>query len=253
MRKKKAEHPNHERWLVSYADFITLLFAFFVVMFAISQVDAQKLGRFAESVNIAFALRGIFPEASPQGTLETEGYPGTSVRPAIVSPKPTVLPEIGPPSRRAAELYRQLEERLRRLEKRVRLRFDPRGVVLMLSEAGFFESGSAEVRPDSLATLREAAASVCGLGTPIAVEGHTDDVPIATPLFPSNWELSTARATRLVRYLVDQAGCDPAKLSATGYAEHRPLGDNATAAGRALNRRVDLVVLTEPIEPRSVR
>ncbi len=253
MRKKKAEHPNHERWLVSYADFITLLFAFFVVMFAISQVDAQKLGRFVESVNVAFALQGVFPEAGPQAALEAQGSSGTSIRPSIVSPKPTVLPEVGPPSRRAAQLYRQLEERLRRLDRRVRLRFDPRGVVLMLSESGFFESGSAEVLPDSLATLREAAAAVCELGTPVAVEGHTDDVPISTPVFPSNWELSTARATRLVRYLVEQAGCDPAKLTATGYAEHRPLGDNATAAGRALNRRVDLVVLTEPGEPRSSR
>jgi chemotaxis protein MotB len=253
LRKKKAEHPNHERWLVSYADFITLLFAFFVVMFAISQVDAQKLGRFVESVNVAFALRGVFPETSPLPSTHEEAVSGTSVRPVLVSPKPTVLPEVGPPSRRAAAVYRSLEERLRRTDKRVRLRFDPRGVVVMLSEAGFFESGSAEVLPDSLGTLREAAVAVCELSTPVAVEGHTDDVPISTALFPSNWELSTARATRIVRYLVEAAGCDPTRLSATGYAEYRPLGDNSTAAGRALNRRVDLVVLTDPPELRPPR
>jgi chemotaxis protein MotB len=118
-------------------------------------------------------------------------------------------------------------------------------VTVSLSEAGFFGSGAAAVVPGAAAKLREVALALRAVGRPIAVEGHTDDVPISTAQYPSNWELSTARATTIVRYLVEEMSFDPRTLAATGFAEFRPLGDNATPEGRAANRRVDLVLLTE--------
>jgi chemotaxis protein MotB len=255
VKKKEADHVSHERWLVSYADFITLMFAFFVVMFAISQVDAQKLGRFVESVNVAFELKGVFPEnqSRPIPTAPASGG-GIGVRPNLAPPRIAVLPGTIP-SRRAMEVRRALERILTgsRLQDRLRVRLDRRGVIVSLTEAGFFDTGSAIVRPDAIPTLRELAETLKVTNSPIAVEGHTDNVPISTPQFPSNWELSTVRATTIVRYLVEQHGYDPMRLSATGFAEYRPVGDNATPEGRAANRRVDLVILTEASEAPSPR
>jgi chemotaxis protein MotB len=247
MRKKKPPaHENHERWLVSYADFITLLFAFFVVMFAVSQVDAQKMGRFVESVNVAFEFRGVFPESS-QNPITGDGLAaGVGASAQIAPPKLKLVPD-GPASRRATAMRKALEATLRgsALGDRVRIRTDRRGVVVSLTEAGFFDPGSAAVRAEAVATLRALAENLRGAGSPVAVEGHTDNVPIRTLAFPSNWELSTARATTIVRYLIDEMGYEPARLSAGGYAEYKPAGDNATSEGRSLNRRVDLVVLVD--------
>jgi chemotaxis protein MotB len=245
VKKKHQEHENHERWLVSYADFITLLFAFFVVMFAISQVDAQKLGRFVESVNVAFELQGVLPPSSSQ-IINPQPMANPGGRPVIVPPKISVLPT-AVSSRLGQKIKRDIEKRLAgsSLAGAVSVREDKRGVVVSLAEAGFFDPGSAAVRPDSLGTLQAVGQALCDVPNPIAVEGHTDNRPIRTPAYPSNWELSTARATNLVRVLIDSLHCDPSRLSATGYAEYRPLGDNATAAGRGMNRRVDIVVETE--------
>lgn len=249
MRKKRhEEHANHERWLVSYADFITLLFAFFVVMFAISQVDAQKLGRFVESVNVAFELKGVFPDNSAHAIQSTNSGTSMGVGANIAPPRVNVVPP-KVPSRRSQKLQKTVQGLLgTALADKVRLRMDTRGVTVSLSEAGFFDTGSAKVRPDSLATLREIGEALREDGSPIAVEGHTDNVPIHTAAFPSNWELASARATAIVRYLIDDLHYDPGRLSATAFGEFRPTGDNATPAGRGVNRRVDIVVLTEGSE-----
>jgi chemotaxis protein MotB len=156
-------------------------------------------------------------------------------------------PPHGPVSRRAAVLMKRLQERLGgpNLQRDVTLRHDLRGVAVSLSEAGFFDSGQALLRVDSSAALHEVALALRDAGGPVAVEGHTDDRPIRNSAFASNWELSAARATTVVRYLVEQMAYDPLKLSATGFAEFRPVADNATPEGRAMNRRVDLVIVTE--------
>jgi chemotaxis protein MotB len=247
VKRKPPEHANHERWLVSYADFITLLFAFFVVMFAISQVDAQKLGRFVQSVNVAFEMKGVFPESDPHPIqLDPSAGGGLGIRPNIAPPKITVQAGMVP-SRRAQQVRRALESMpgMSRLEGKVHVRIDQRGVTVSLSEAGFFDTGSAQVREDAVPMLRDLAEALKVAESPIAVEGHTDNVPIKTPLYPSNWELSTVRATSIVRYLIEQQGYDPLRLSATGFAEYRPVGDNASPEGRTQNRRVDIVILTE--------
>ncbi len=249
MRKREPDHVSHERWLVSYADFITLLFAFFVVMFAISQVDAKKLGRFVESVNSASDIQGVFPNAAPP-SVQNHDQGRNGIRPAIAPGRISILNGSGGMSRKALELRRSLGRILHSstLADKVRIRADARGVTVSLSEAGFFDTGEAQVKPEAMETLREIAETLKDASIPIAVEGHTDDVPIQTPQFPSNWELSTVRATTIVRYLIDTMRYDPMRLSATGFAEYRPVADNATPEGRALNRRVDLVILTEGTE-----
>ncbi|HEU4401933.1 MAG TPA: flagellar motor protein MotB [Candidatus Polarisedimenticolia bacterium] len=242
MRKKKPpEHENHERWLVSYADFITLLFAFFVVMFAISQVDVQKMGRFVESMNIAFDFP-IPAEAPIQGGGTQGPHSG---KPTIV-PSKSMIPE-PVTTRRSVEMCKQIDERVRgsELEGKVHTRLSKRGVVVSLREGAFFDPGEADIKPDALSKLRAIGELLEPGSIPIIVEGHTDNTPIHTPQFPSNWELSTARAAKIVAYLIDELHYDPQRLSIAGYAEYRPVAENDTSEGRAANRRVDLVVLTE--------
>src|SRR5262245_32855654 len=146
-KHKKHEHVNHERWLVSYADFITLLFAFFVVMFAVSQVDSKKLGRFVQSVNVAFQMHGIFPESSGS-PIARGGGGGNSIVPAIVSPRPTLF-EHHAPSPQARAVHESLERKLDQagVASKVRLRHDDRGVVVSLPESAFFRVGTANFRP----------------------------------------------------------------------------------------------------------
>jgi chemotaxis protein MotB len=244
-KHKKHEHVNHERWLVSYADFITLLFAFFVVMFAVSQVDSKKLGRFTESVNVAFRANGLF---APTGgsPLERGGSAGSAVVPAIVHDRPSLF-RYTAASPRAQAVKESLEERFDAagLGSSAGLRYDERGVVVSLPEGLYFRAGTANLRPEVLPALAEVAKAVGAERGTLVVEGHTDDLPVQSPLFPSNWELSSARAARVVRYLVEEAGIEGARLSAVGLADTRPLVENTDAETRAANRRVQIVVVTE--------
>jgi chemotaxis protein MotB len=245
-KHKKHEHVNHERWLVSYADFITLLFAFFVVMFAVSQVDSKKLGRFTESVNVAFRANGLFAPTSGS-PLERGGSAGASIVPSIVSDRPSLF-RYTAASPRAQAVKDSLEERLDEagLGASVGLRYDERGVAVSLPESLYFRPGSANVLADALDELAAVAAAVAAQPGAIVVEGHTDDLPLSSPLFPSNWELSSARAARVVRFLIEEGGIDSARLSAVGLADTRPLVENTDEATREANRRVQIVLVTEP-------
>jgi chemotaxis protein MotB len=233
---------------VSYADFITLLFAFFVVMFAVSQVDSQKVGRFVESVNVAFEYKGVFPTSSAHPIRGEDAAGGGINKPKLVPQKIKLMdPAGGGLSRRGAELKHSVEQMLSgsSFAGKVKVRQDHRGVTVSLSEAGFFDSGSALVRPDSIPTLQAISEMLQSTALPILVEGHTDNTPIHTAQYPSNWELSTSRATSIVSYLIETMKYEPTRLSAAGYGEYRPVADNGTIEGRAQNRRVDIVVLTE--------
>jgi len=226
-RRHEAPRVNHERWLVSYADFITLLFAFFTTMYAISTVDAQKLSHMVDSMQQAFDTTGApVPDMAP-------------VRPGVRPGGVRLSPE---------QRERQLAELLRaRLDSdAVDVDVDPRGIVVSLREAGSFPTGSAELAEAAKAVLATLAATVStDQAMKLRVEGHTDDVPIQTGRFASNWELSTARATSVVTHLVQQLGIAPERLSAAGYGEFHPRVPNASAADRARNRRVDVVILNE--------
>lgn len=252
-RKKHPEHVNHERWLVSYADFITLLFAFFVVLFASGQTDKRKQVKLAESMQSAFKFNGIFDPHSKQPALT----PGTnSPDPSV--PAPITLPLPGTQADALAQQHgpEQNQERLERSITRViedqiaahkiaaesiSTHTTAEGLVISLHEAGFFASGSSEVHPTSIPLLRQLAATL-PTGT-LRIEGHTDNIPIHTAQFATNWELSTARATTIARLLLDSAPINPASLSAAGYAEFHPIAPNTTPEGRTQNRRVDIILL----------
>jgi chemotaxis protein MotB len=237
MQRKRARLPpfSHERWLVSYADFITLLFAFFTTMYAISTVDAEKLQNAASSMQTAFSSSAAPPVAGGAGVLPGGG--GQSVVESA-SGAGRVLKDL-------ADVRIDLESRLSREVGAglVDLVSDPRGLVVSMREGGSFATGSAALSTSAESVLLNVADSVRGIDNLVRVEGHTDDVPIRTTQYASNWDLSAARATNVVRFLAERAGVPPARLSAAGYGEFRPRGPNDSAERRAQNRRVDLVIL----------
>jgi chemotaxis protein MotB len=271
-KKKPPEHANHERWLVSYADFITLLFAFFTTMYAISTVDAQKMGKMVMSMRASFD-NPIFESGSSRLSLSPGTGSGNSVGKDLVEnvsmPKENWLRDAGiqndlkgnsqsgnsGSAKSLGTLKRNVETLVgaEALKGKVRTRLEGRGLVISLGEGGFFDSGCDQIKPEGLVLLDAIATGLTGAENHIRVEGHTDNVPISNSKFPSNWELSTARATAIVAYLVVKFGMSPDLMSAAGYAEYRPIASNDTDEGRARNRRVDLVVLdprVARVEPR---
>lgn len=264
-RRKPRAHANHERWLVSYADFITLLFAFFVVLYASSQVDKRKVGQIALAIQIAFQEMGVFPASTTQVPLDTnEPMPFSTVQ-AIQNVKHNAeLRRIAsaPEDSLAgsaeetdiAILQAELKDALRKeiQLREVALHRESDGLVVSLREFGFFDSGSARIKPESRGAL-DRIASILAIRTyKLRIEGHTDNVPIHTARIESNWELSTARATEIVRVLIMDHHLPPERMSAAGYAEYHPIASNLTAQGRAQNRRVDIVILTEHRETRDL-
>ena len=249
-RHKHEEHENHERWLVSYADFITLLFAFFVVMYAVSEVDAKKAKKVEKSVQFAFHFEGtggndrlpIFD--GPSG--------GSAIEPLVRGPKivPIGNGEIEQAEKNALERVRKdVGTRLGDLhslgfDDLVEITMEERGLVVRLPLDTLFEPGNDTLVPAALPVIDRIAAAIANTGREVRIEGHADPRPIHSARFPSNWELSTARATGLVRYLIAEHGIAPDRLAASGYAEFRPIDTNDTPAGRARNRRVDIVVLS---------
>jgi chemotaxis protein MotB len=254
-KKKHAAHANHERWLVSYADFITLLFAFFVVMYASSQVDKRKIGRLAAAIQTAFQQLGVFQSTAgvvPVAASNTETPDSADGAPGMAQ---TTLGRVAPPlapddlNRTGAGDMKKLMTDLQKLlvveikKQEVTVRQTPDGVVLSLQEVGFYDSGSDVLRPGAEAVLDRLVGVLTERGNRLRIEGHTDNVPIHNARFSSNWELSTARATGLVRLFMNRYSVLPQRLSAAGYAEYHPVADNTTSEGRALNRRVDIVIL----------
>jgi chemotaxis protein MotB len=242
-RRRKEKHVNHERWLVSYADFITLLFAFFVVLFASSHVDKHKVERFSAAVRTAFEDMGLFQVGSQAVAVSEKGtYPQNSQQ--VVEP---IRPTSSYLDQKLAKVRNELVLKVESegFQNKVRINTDRRGLVVSLAEAAFFDSGSADLRDDSLRLLGSVAQVLQEVPNKIRIEGHTDNVPIHNERFPSNWELSTTRATNVIAFLLKHYAFQPQLLSPAGYSEYHPVAANDTAEGRALNRRVDLVVLNQ--------
>ena len=261
-KKRKEEHVNHERWLISYADFITLLFAFFVVMFASAQVDHRKVGKLAMAIQAAFTQLGVFQTSNSRMPLDKmDPMPFENIKVVDNALRGGDLPKITNPmsgviSNADAAIRAVLEKTLAKeiAKKTVGIHQTREGLVISLRELGFFDSGSIALKPGSQEVLRQIAEVLSKTDEPIRIEGHTDNVPIHKLNFPSNWELSTARATEIVRMFITDYNFDPTRLQAAGYAQYHPVASNATAEGRALNRRVDIVVLSadQPLqEPES--
>jgi chemotaxis protein MotB len=250
------EHVNHEAWVIPYADMLTLLMAMFLVLWAIGQVDIDK----AKAVSTGFADE--FGLASSAGKGAGAGGKGVLDGTESAQPPPIVETKLtekqlhmSPEERKAAqesereqliEVQRSISESADQagLANAVRFRSEERGLVVsIVAEGVLFEPGSAAVQPAGRVVLDTIADALAKLPNRVAVEGHTDNVPINTAQFPSNWELSTARASSVLRYLAERHGISEDRLSAAGYADRRPVGSNETSGGRAQNRRVDIAVI----------
>jgi chemotaxis protein MotB len=242
-REIHEEHENHERWLVSYADFITLLFAFFVVMYAVSRVDNKRMIQAMKSIKFAMHFKG-------QGGVESMPiFEGPASEGGCV----TAAPDAERPNQKQIETVEALRRRMEKkfkgvlLEKpgmntSVTLHVEGRKLMVRLSVAHFFDRNQAVLRPEVIPVLDAVADELVKMRRPIRVEGHTDDmIPIGTR-FRDNWDLSASRAASVASYL-DRAHRIPSNLlSAAGYSDSHPVASNETAAGRELNRRIDLVV-----------
>ncbi len=243
-RRKRIEHDNPDRWLISYADFITLLFAVFVVLYALSSVNEAKYKIFSDSLNIAFT-----------------NQPNVSTDSLIINKQEQMLKALV--DRRTARLGEQQRKLLLKMKAiaeglsramapmikqgQVSVEQTKRGVVIDISASSLFKEGEARLQPAAVEVLNQVAQVLRREDQPIEVEGHTDDVPINTTMFPSNWELSAARASSVVRMLIEH-GVPELRLSAVGMAANHPVVANDTPEHRAQNRRVSITILSPDTE-----
>lgn len=255
---EEEEHENHERYLITYADMITLLLALFIILFAIGQVDSSKYDKLRAGLADSFGNKTFFGGA---GILEGEGRdPVRDVGPLGVSPEGGIGTrlDIEEAQQLEVELEQKLDETLLGLgldKGAVEVKLDPRGLVVVLSTDDVtFASGSWALEEGAKAALDDLFGPLAGIYNPVVIEGHTDNRPMSGGL--TNWELSANRSGAVVRYLIEERGINPARLAAAGYAEVRPIDSNDTAAGRRRNRRVELIIRLDkmlPVRPSPVR
>lgn len=263
-RKREENHSSSERWMVTYSDLITLLMIFFVVMYSMSQVDAEKFKALAESLSISLGGGGgagieVFenpggssvleggsnPQNPEQGKTDNKsGMSGNSgnseLETMTLEGIKAKLDQFAKANNIQAKLVSSLEER---------------GLVVSIQETLLFGSGSAEITPNAHTILEKISSVLAAVPNYIRVEGHTDYLPIHTEKFPSNWELSVLRATNVVHILINEGKIGAERLSAIGFGEYRPVADNKAEEGRNRNRRVDLVILNSTydlVEPGNV-
>lgn len=229
--RRQDDHENVERWMVSYADFITLLFAFFVVMYAISSVNEGKYRVLSESLGSAFKAVGT--GAAPAGPERVEVLPAGVTREDRRSEQTQHMRGVADDILEAmAPLVRQGQ---------VSIVETDRGVTVEINDSILFTEGQARLDPEAAQAMQAVARVLAATSFPIVIEGHTDNRPISTPQFPSNWELSAVRATTVLRQFV-AGGVSPDRLTAIGYGDQRPAAANDSAQGRARNRRVTIQI-----------
>lgn len=229
MRKKtaskKREKDRSDRWLLTYADLITLLLGLFVILYAMSKID---VGKYTELVA---ALGGVFGRENA-GVLSGERTPIPPAVNGVQAQRQKIAQEIN------AALSTNMKKGL------VAVTQNERGVTVHIMEELLFASGSAELKASSLAALDTLTGIVARLPNDVRVEGHTDDVPIHTPQFPSNWHLSVGRAVNTAYYMMGKQKIEPERLSVVGFSEYRPLVPNTTIGNKSRNRRVDIIIVT---------
>jgi chemotaxis protein MotB len=250
-RRHTASHENHERWLVSYADFITLLFAFFVVMFASSQTDKSRAKQISEAVEnalkdgksvsippaVAKILGGTVDDTG-QGNAQMKG-PGGAQRLAKDTP-PEEMVELAPSLK---VLTQDMQQEIK--DGKVEVHLEPRGLVVSLKQTAFFPSGTDVIEPETYPIVQKLAAALNAVKNPLRIEGYTDSVPIHTARFRSNWELSSARSIAMMEILSSRFNVDTTRIAVVGFADNSPEAPNDTPEGRAKNRRVDIVILNQ--------
>lgn len=243
MAKKKnhqAEHVNAERWLVSYADFMTLLFILFIILFSFSQIDAKKYQQVAASLAAEFSGGSILPGGGNpvmnmpgKGPNEGEGNGEEELTAAEIE------------QHAFAKLAHDIEEYAteKGIKANINLRYDERGLYISITGTVLYQDASATLTPEAKEFIKVISGQLKALPNHIRVEGHTDNRPIISAEFPSNWELSAARSVNLVRYFIEQLSFDPTRLSVAGYGEYRPVASNDTIEGQNQNRRVEIIIL----------
>lgn len=239
--KVKVEKDNAERWLLTYADLMNLLLILFIILFAMSQVDTVKFAQLSQSLSSAFG------NGSPPSVVQGSGSGNSLVNFPATMPSPVIPSKLEDQQMEAlkGEISGMVDAE--GLSANVSVALQERGIVITINEKVLFKSGSAEIENESQDKVLTIGRDILSKipNKHIRVEGHTDNVPIKSPLFPSNWELSSSRATNVLRILVDQAGLNPNSISAVGYGEFTELVPNTTDDNRAKNRRVDIVILRE--------
>jgi chemotaxis protein MotB len=228
---------NVSEWMTTYSDLVTLLLCFFVLLFSFSEIDARKFEAIIRS------FQGSLGVLDSGKTIDEDQY----ISQALQSDR--LLRE-----QQEAEsmewLYRQLDEFIREngLEATVVLGIEERGLLIRFKDQVLFDSGKAVIRKDAEPIVQSIGEILKQNDRAIRVEGHTDNVPMRTPMYPSNWELSTARAVNVVKFFIEEAGITPTRLSAAGYGEYHPIAENDTAENKQKNRRVDVVILRSSFE-----
>lgn len=258
---KKREQANQEEeageaWLLPYSDLMTLLLAVFIVLFAVSKIDAQK----AQQISQEFSATMMNKDYNNQGSGSGSGSGGSGVP---ESSTPSDASSVGGPLnietkselesflgeyelKKLETLKNEIDTRLHEdgMDQSVSTMIDMRGLVIRMNNAILFDSGSANIKKQSEDTLIEVAGLLNTVDNFIRIEGHTDNVPISRSTYPSNWELSTARAVNVVKLFINKCNYPPNKLIAVGYGEFKPVADNSTAEGRSMNRRIDIIILS---------
>ena len=245
-RFRHEEESNHDRWLVSYADFITLLFAFFAVLYATSEHDLAKQKKFEDSIKKAFLAVAQFGRGSGPGDHLDSGEDTSVIPPPIeVFRRPKASP-----GELANAIERAVDEKLGESEQKalgLKIDEDEYGARVSLDASALFDSGSASLKPEIMSGLSKISEVLKDTKRLMIVEGHTDNLPIQSQVYPSNWELAAARATTVVRYLIRRHGVTPEKLIPVSRGDQKPIGDNGTEAGRAKNRRIEFLLTTRAV------
>ncbi len=232
-RKTTMKKSSHERWLITYADMITLLLIFFIVMYTLSRIDVQKFQYLSASLAKALGAGGM--------VLDT---PGPSVVPGIAGSVPQAAQESGD-NQRLENVMRELEKYIKEsnLQAKVSVTTEERGLVLSFQGEVLFRLGSAELTPRAREIIQKVGPILEKMPNYLRVEGHTDDLPIVSAPYPSNWELSADRANSVLQELLKNYNIYPQRMSAVAYGEYRPVVPNDSDENRRLNRRVDIVIL----------
>ncbi|MBD3218002.1 MAG: OmpA family protein [candidate division Zixibacteria bacterium] len=232
-KRKKGDDGNkvgQERWLLTYADMITLLLALFIVMYSMSKIDSEKFHNVTEALSEQLHKgRSIFEK---------------SLRSDVIGDNTLDYGRLRLIQQRIKDRIR-LESMRRETPVGISTTVDQRGLVIHIKESALFDPGSHILKDDAYEPLDIVSTQLKNINNPIRIEGHTDNTPINTPRFPSNWELSAARAISVIKYFIEKHEISPDQLSALGFGEFKPIADNATPEGRAQNRRVDIVVLAQ--------
>ncbi|MCS7234202.1 MAG: flagellar motor protein MotB [Synergistetes bacterium] len=232
-RRKKEEGAKAPGWLTTYGDMVTLLLTFFVFLFSFSTIDVMQFQK------MIFSFKGALGVLTGGKTFDVERIIGmgfTGMDAGMLRQQTPYLKEV----------MKQVERLVERenLGGELKLRFTREGLVITLTESILFDPGSATLKPNAVPVLLELSKILSNISNDLRVEGHTDNTPIKTPIYPSNWELSAARAASVGRFIIDRGGIDPRRVSIAGYGQYKPIVPNDTPEHKALNRRVDIVILS---------